>query len=175
MVMPRLKKSGLDPAEIKNYRPISNLPFMSKVIEKLILAQLTQYLTENGLLSLYHHSCLESREWRKWRYWEWRSAMICQSLSISTHRSSLAHRLCTLSKYLEPMAWIQGTYTKSSDLSSSEKSHMHLRHGGVTLTPKIKSVSRVSCVKVNIMDSNRKILPPSQLCVMQRMIDWCGP
>ena len=49
MVMPRLKKSGLDPAEIKNYRPISNLPFMSKVIEKLILAQLTQYLTANGL------------------------------------------------------------------------------------------------------------------------------
>ena len=52
MVMPRLKKSWLDPAEIKNYRPISNLPFMSKVIEKLILAQLTQltqYLTANGL------------------------------------------------------------------------------------------------------------------------------
>ena len=49
MVMPRLKKSGLDPAEIKNYRPISNLPFMSKVIEKLILAQLTRYLTANGL------------------------------------------------------------------------------------------------------------------------------
>ena len=49
MVMPRLKKSGLDPAEIKNYRPISNLPFMSKVIEKLILSQLTRYLTANGL------------------------------------------------------------------------------------------------------------------------------
>ena len=49
MVMPRLKRSGLDPAEIKNCRPISNLPFMSKVIEKLILAQLTHYLTVNGL------------------------------------------------------------------------------------------------------------------------------
>ena len=49
MVMPRLKKSGLALAEIKNYRPISNLPFMSKVIEKLILTQLTRYLTANGL------------------------------------------------------------------------------------------------------------------------------
>ena len=49
MVMPRLKKSGLDPAEIKIYRPISNLPLMSKVIEKLILTQLTRYLTANGL------------------------------------------------------------------------------------------------------------------------------
>ena len=34
---------------IKNYRPISNLPFVSKVTEKLILAQLTRYLTANGL------------------------------------------------------------------------------------------------------------------------------
>ena len=62
MVMPRLEKSGLDPAEIKNYRPISNLPFMSKVIEKLILTQLTRYLTANGLFPKFqsgfrrHHS-----------------------------------------------------------------------------------------------------------------------
>ena len=49
MVMPHLKKSGLDLAEIKNYRPISNLPFMPKVIEKLILTQLIHYLTANGL------------------------------------------------------------------------------------------------------------------------------
>ena len=47
--MPHLEKSELDLAEIKNYRPISNLPFMSKVIEKLILAQLTCYLTANSL------------------------------------------------------------------------------------------------------------------------------
>ena len=54
MVMPRLKKSGLDPAEIKNYRPILNLPFMSKVIEKLILSQITRYLTANGLFPAFH-------------------------------------------------------------------------------------------------------------------------
>ena len=34
MVTPRFKKSGLDPAAIQNYRPISNLPFMSKVIAR---------------------------------------------------------------------------------------------------------------------------------------------
>ena len=62
MVTPRLKKSGLDPAAIQNYRPISNLPFMSKVIEKLILAQLSRYLAANNLFPDYqsgfrrHHS-----------------------------------------------------------------------------------------------------------------------
>ena len=53
MVSPRLKKSSLDPAEIQNYRPISNLPFMSKVIEKLILAQLSHYLAANNLFPKY--------------------------------------------------------------------------------------------------------------------------
>ena len=62
MVTPRLKKSGLDPAAVQNYRPISNLPFMSKVIEKLILAQLSRYLAANNLFPDYqsgfrrHHS-----------------------------------------------------------------------------------------------------------------------
>ena len=61
-VTPRLKKSGLDPAAIQNYRPISNLPFMSKVIEKLILALLFRYLAANNLFPDYqsgfrrHHS-----------------------------------------------------------------------------------------------------------------------
>ena len=54
MVTPRLKKSGLDPAATQNYRPISNLPFMSKVIEKLILAQLSRYLAANNLFPDYH-------------------------------------------------------------------------------------------------------------------------
>ena len=37
----------------KNYRPISNLPFMSKVIEKLVLSQLICYLTANGLFTKF--------------------------------------------------------------------------------------------------------------------------
>ena len=34
---------------MKNYRPISNLSFMSKVVEKLIFEQLSVYLAENNL------------------------------------------------------------------------------------------------------------------------------
>jgi len=62
IITPLLKKPSLDTSELKNYRPVSNLSFMSKVIEKVVAAHLTKYLQENDLLprlqSAYrrHHS-----------------------------------------------------------------------------------------------------------------------
>ncbi len=35
VIKPLIKKLQLDPSELANYRPISNLPFMSKILEKL--------------------------------------------------------------------------------------------------------------------------------------------
>ena len=49
IVTPLLKKSTLDPNVLKNYRPISNLSFLSKIIEKIILSQLIDYLNSNNL------------------------------------------------------------------------------------------------------------------------------
>ena len=49
IVTPALKKHDLDCTDVKNYRPISNLTFMSKIVEKLVLAQLSTYLVENNL------------------------------------------------------------------------------------------------------------------------------
>ena len=53
IVAPSLKKTGSDPAvpaDVRNYRPISNLTFMSKVVERLVCSQLVAYLEQNGLL-----------------------------------------------------------------------------------------------------------------------------
>ena len=50
IVTPLLKKTGLDTADITNYRPVSNLTFMSKVVERAVAIQLNEYLTLNGLL-----------------------------------------------------------------------------------------------------------------------------
>ena len=50
IVTPRLKKAGSDSAYVQNYRPISNLTFMSKVVERLVCSQLVAYLEQNGLL-----------------------------------------------------------------------------------------------------------------------------
>lgn len=48
-ISPRLKKNGLNPEEMKSYRPVNNLSFISKVLEKVVVAQLTSYLKTNGL------------------------------------------------------------------------------------------------------------------------------
>ena len=46
---PILKKANLDPETLKNYRPISNLPYLSKLVEWAVTAQLTKYMTSNNL------------------------------------------------------------------------------------------------------------------------------
>uniref|UniRef100_A0A4W5LB64 Reverse transcriptase domain-containing protein n=1 Tax=Hucho hucho TaxID=62062 RepID=A0A4W5LB64_9TELE len=48
-VTPILKKSGLDHLNMGNYRPISNLPFLSKVLERVVASQLRSHLDINGL------------------------------------------------------------------------------------------------------------------------------
>ena len=49
VVKPMLKKSGIDPI-LKNYRTVSNLPFVSKFAEKPVIDQLKEYCTTNHLL-----------------------------------------------------------------------------------------------------------------------------
>jgi len=50
IVTPLLKKSGLDTADMGNYRPVSNLSFMSELVEQAIVSQLNDYLVANNLL-----------------------------------------------------------------------------------------------------------------------------
>ena len=49
LVRPLLKKKGLDLLE-KNYQPVSNLPFLSKLVERATLAQFDQHYREHQLL-----------------------------------------------------------------------------------------------------------------------------
>ncbi|XP_072028205.1 uncharacterized protein [Amphiura filiformis] len=53
IVVPILKKSGLDHNCLKNFRPISNLPFISKVLEKVVLKQLQKHLFDNDLIEVH--------------------------------------------------------------------------------------------------------------------------
>ena len=43
-ITPILKKSDMDPADTKSYRPISNLSVLSKLLERLVSKQLVTYL-----------------------------------------------------------------------------------------------------------------------------------
>jgi len=50
IVFPRLKKAGADPVDVCNYWPISNLTFMSNVVERLVCRQLMAFLDRQRLL-----------------------------------------------------------------------------------------------------------------------------
>lgn len=62
-VRPSLKKSTLDADELKNYRPISNLTYLSKLLEKVVHLQLVEYLDNENMFSTFQsgyrrfHSC----------------------------------------------------------------------------------------------------------------------
>jgi len=50
IVRPLLKRDGLDPSDLKNYRPVSNLPLLSKLLERLVQYRLLAHLNGNNLL-----------------------------------------------------------------------------------------------------------------------------
>ena len=51
LVFPTIKNVQGDRDSLQNYRPVSNLLFISKVLEKVVLDQLTCYLEDNSLLN----------------------------------------------------------------------------------------------------------------------------
>ena len=50
LVTPLIKRPSLDKEVLQNYRPVSNLSFLSKVLERVVSARLGEYLTANCLL-----------------------------------------------------------------------------------------------------------------------------
>ena len=50
LVKPLLKKASLDPNCLKHYRPVSNLPFLTKVLKRIVLKQFLQHLQSHSLL-----------------------------------------------------------------------------------------------------------------------------
>ena len=63
LVFPTIKNAHGDRDSLNNYRPVSNLPFISKLLEKVALEQITSYLDDHDLLNRHQsgyrvgHSC----------------------------------------------------------------------------------------------------------------------
>ena len=49
IINPIIKKPSLDPNELKKYRPVSNIKFLSKVIEKHVVNNITNHMLQHGL------------------------------------------------------------------------------------------------------------------------------
>ena len=60
IVKPLLKKHNLDPEVLNNYRPVSNLSFISKILEKVVLKQINEHLAENNLLEPFQSAYREN-------------------------------------------------------------------------------------------------------------------
>ena len=70
---PLIMKIILDAENPKNYRPVSNLSFFSKLIERIVCVQLVNHLDKNGLYevfqSVYRHlHCTETASLRVQNY-----------------------------------------------------------------------------------------------------------
>jgi len=58
VIRPLLKKSGLDTSELKIFRPVSNLSFLSKLLERVVQIRQEAFLERNDMMppmqSAYH-------------------------------------------------------------------------------------------------------------------------
>ena len=55
VINPLLKKAGIDPEMLKNYRPVSDLLFLSKLIERVVDRRLFDHMSMNNLHCKYEH------------------------------------------------------------------------------------------------------------------------
>jgi len=84
-ITPLIKKPGLDPNLPENYRPISNLSFLSKVLERAVFTQTEHYLNTCNLLP-NHQSA-----YRKFHSTETLLARVISDLILA---ASLGHHPC---------------------------------------------------------------------------------
>jgi len=49
IVTPLLKKPSLDSSNLNNYRPISNLPYIAKITEKVVVKQINKHISQHSL------------------------------------------------------------------------------------------------------------------------------
>ena len=59
IVIPVSKETSLDPNVLSSYRPISNLPFLSKILEKIVLRQLLAHRDSYNLLGVHQSAYRE--------------------------------------------------------------------------------------------------------------------
>ena len=62
MVYPCIKKPNMDPEQLKSYRQISNLSYISKIVERVVAKSFTAHVNASNLLPVHqsayraHHS-----------------------------------------------------------------------------------------------------------------------
>ena len=60
VITPISKKPSLDSNVLRNLRPVANLPFISKVVERVVALQISTYLEKNDLNDVYQSAYKQS-------------------------------------------------------------------------------------------------------------------
>ena len=114
-----LPKKTLDVAYMANYRPVSNLTFVSKVIERAVASQLNEYLVANYLLPRYQSAYRKkhSTETAMLRVSTWKMiaascptalGALCGQLTFQL-AWSYEHSVVTATELLQPLDLACGT------------------------------------------------------------------
>ena len=85
-VVPLLKKPSLDIEQLKNDRPVSNLTFLSKIIEKIVAVRINNHLSTHQLHEPFQSAYRECHGTE--------TALLCVEMTYSEHW--IKGKLCTL-------------------------------------------------------------------------------
>ena len=145
VISPLLKKPNLDQNEFKNYRPVSNLPFLSKIIEKAVASQLNFHISNNNLFEKHQSA------YRKCHNTETALVKISNDLLLSADNKNISIlALLDLSAAFDTL--------DHSILLNRLKESFGL-DGTVLLWFKSYLSDRKQCVKINNVCSNELSLP----------------
>ena len=62
LLRPLLKKATLEVTVLKNFRPVSNLSYLTKLIERVVCKQLTDFAAQSGNLEDYQSAYIQGRD-----------------------------------------------------------------------------------------------------------------
>ena len=70
IIFPKLKKDNLDPENFNNYRPVSNISLLAKILEKTVLDQLQMHIKTNDISDMFQSAYKESHSVETCRHHE---------------------------------------------------------------------------------------------------------
>jgi len=159
--MPIIRKHGVDSSSLSSYRPISNLPFVSKLLKRIVAGQLTTYLNTEHLLTT------DQSAYRRYHSTETALLTICNDALIAADRGmvTLVVLLDQLAAFdtAEHSTLLDILRTRFGITYAALNWHKtYLSERSYRVVTGWSESSTVDCRRVHLLD------PWSSLCTLQR-------